>query len=258
MAMVDAAMKHEEEVLLQPYLEKYAAMSHEITTEMLESCMLYQATRDPLCISEYLTGGGDGDGQVRHGIVRYLRDQQFPVTANRIFDPWFGMLQERVPVEAFWSLVFAMFVDRGVLNLVRQTWQGPELVWDWLMEYYRNRRRELSESPWDPENAHEIVYGLWTDIRHDVLPFNIRQILLGGVLRVVKMPLSRKAQKKRSGAMTAMNHQREAALSAEKDHQLLLAQQAQALSAEATQQLWQQQQQQVKEEEEDLEEEDEE
>ena len=161
--------------------------------ETLDRFLLYRATIDPLSIAEWLL--------VRErpeGLVRYVRDQLFPVVPEQKFAQWVAILRDgQRPEDMFWSFVACINADDSVRDMVCRTWHGSARALECIMEYYDCRYVELLESPFDPLNGRMLLRGMWRIVRYDVLPMNMTRILMQGRLKPMLVPLSRNAHRAR-------------------------------------------------------------
>lgn len=181
----------EESIMLRPFSD---VLQEEFSASTLEAFMIWRAAENPLCIREWLVNSLTGG---RDGIVRYLRDQMFPIVREDVFTSWKSLLLANRPEDLFWSFVCALTLDEGVQNLVATTWKGSARSLECVMDYLQCAFVELLESPFDPENANSITVGLWGLVRADIVPMNMRSIILKGKLKPVVVPLSRNAHRLR-------------------------------------------------------------
>lgn len=173
-------------------------MQERIDTLALQKCLLYRVTEDPLSVQEYVLCQKDG---VVGGLLRFVRDQLYPVIPERVFAAMRRALEypgrEMRSAIVFWSFVELMAIDESVMHFVKQTWPGSDRMWNEVVwPYYQNKRRDLLESPFDPVNAHVPVILFWRAVQFDVLPFNVRHMMLDGRLRPIYEPISRNAFRK--------------------------------------------------------------
>ena len=160
--------------------------------------LLFRVTVDPCAMTEWLLVRGTSPGQPIEGMIRFVRDQLFPVVPEKYFQEWIALLEERrSPADVFWSFVACIFLEDAVKAMVRATWPYSQRSFDCVMDYYECRFQELLESPFDPQNARKIKGGLWRLIRRDIVMMNMKQILLQGRLKPVLVPLSRNAHRQR-------------------------------------------------------------
>lgn len=188
-----AEREMEESIMLRPF---YDVLREEFPAQRLESFILWRATENPECIYEWLLCD---DG--KEGIVRYLRAQMFPIVKEQRFVDWKLLIQSKRPEHLFWSFVCAITLDEGVQKMVESTWTGSQRTLECIMTYFHTRLIELFEAPFDPLNANTIMYGMWKIIRSEVVPMNMRSIVLGGKLKPVVVPLSRNAHRLRKQEM---------------------------------------------------------
>jgi hypothetical protein len=167
---------------------------------MLDQFMLYQATVNPQCIRTWLLDQ-ESDKRVVHGIVRYLREQMFPIVEEEVFEGWVAVVKKARDEDLFWSLVIAISLDEGVRQMVEGTWKGSAMALKCIMEYYEARLTSLLESPFDSENANDIMRSLWGLICSEVTPMYMRSIIRNGTLLPIPMPLSRNAYRIRRQEM---------------------------------------------------------
>lgn len=197
----------EEQLMLRPFAE---VLMEPFSKHVLDSFILYRATDDPKCVLPWLISNN-----LQHGFIRYLRDQMFPLVTEETFDVWVRLLKKRRDEDIFWSFVTAMTLDEGIELLVKKTWKGSPRSLECIMEYFKVRLFEMLETPFDPDNANDLMVGMWGVIRHEVLVMNMRCIILNGILKPVIVPLSRNAHRMRKQEMRQQEHEEASQMAAD-------------------------------------------
>jgi hypothetical protein len=203
----------EEQQILSPYSD----LLHENNpVAQLRECMLYRTVEDPASIASFLLCESQAPtGEPRlEGMLRFVHDQCHPVVPNRVFNALVkcvaGLEAEHPCRDAvlFWTLLILMDIEEAVFNAVNSTWKGSERMWSVaIWPYLRNRIDELLQAPIDPENADICINTLWRVTRVDLLAFNVRAMLLEGVLRPISVPISRNALRLRKKDMIEQRDQ---------------------------------------------------
>lgn len=194
--------EREEALMLKPF---QTVLEERYPLENLEQFILWRATLEPGCIREWLAT--QQAGGPREGIVRHLRDQMFPIVPEETFIEAWNVVTLGRHEDLFWMFVCAMFLDEGVMRLVRQTWRGSDRSFDCIIEYFQARFLQLMEAPFDPGNANTILVRLWKVVQMEFCSMAMRKMILNGKLRPLIVPLSRNAHRERRKEIRQEQHE---------------------------------------------------
>lgn len=184
----------QENVLLRPFALHLVTP---VPDGVLENFLLWHLTVNVHCAYDWMMQAG---GQ--EGLVRYIRDALFPVAPELVFAKWRRLLNTRIPVFSYWSFIACYVNDEGVQNMVRRSWrwEGPvgEQIYSCIFEYTSTMYASLLKSPFDrDESGFTILSMMYSVMRHNLGTFNLKQIILGGKLKPIAVPLSRNACRER-------------------------------------------------------------